>query len=162
MIADDIRVEPYSNEHARSISENLFEGVSEEVIRTQREELLKPGPEEVFSVCAMKGSIVIGVCTGVRMKWAGSRHRIEMVQVVVHKSFRGKGIARNMMQSIASHFSTRGIEIIQISAEAGNAGALGAYERIGFERIGTLRNGLKYDNEYSDEVIMAAPITAIL
>jgi RimJ/RimL family protein N-acetyltransferase len=162
MKIDNIQVVPYSKEHAKSISEWLFEGVSEEVVRSQRDELLKPGPEEVFSVCAMKDSTVIGVCTGVRMRWAGSRHRIEMVQVVVHESFRGQGIAQSMMRPIASHFLTRDVEIIQISTKAGNTEAMRAYEKIGFKKFGTLHDGLKYDNEYSDEVMMAAPIAALL
>ncbi|MFW9909460.1 MAG: GNAT family N-acetyltransferase [Candidatus Thorarchaeota archaeon] len=162
MTHEDIQIIEYSREHAKSISEHLFEGVPEEIVQSQREELLKPGPEEVFSVCALHGGEVVGVCTGVRMRWAGARHRIEMVQVVVHESFRGQGVARRMMQSIAAHFSTLGIEIIQISAEAGNVEAMKAYKRIGFKRFGTLHHGLKYDNEYGDEVMMAARIAAIL
>lgn len=105
---------------------------------------------------------MIGVCTGVRMRWAGARHRIEMVQVVVHESFRRQGITRRMMQSIAAHFSTLGIEIIQMSAETGNVEVVRAYERIGFKRFGTLHHGLKHNNEYSDEVMMTAPLAAFL
>ncbi|MFW9959166.1 MAG: GNAT family N-acetyltransferase [Candidatus Odinarchaeota archaeon] len=162
MIREDIQVIEYSREHAKSISEHLFEGVPEEIVEKQREELLRPGPEEVFSVCALHDGEVVGVCTGVRMRWAGSRHRIEMVQVVVHEQFRGQGIARSMMQSIATHFSAHGVEIIQISVEAGNFEAMGAYERIGFKKFGTLHHGLKYDDEYRDEIMMAAPIAAML
>ncbi len=53
MAAEDIRVVAYSREHAKSISEHLFEGVPVEVVLNQREELLRPGPDEVFSVCAL-------------------------------------------------------------------------------------------------------------
>jgi RimJ/RimL family protein N-acetyltransferase len=162
MTTDDIQVVAYSQKYDKSISEHLFEGVPEEVVRSQREDLLRPGPEEVFSVCAIVGSRVIGVCTGIRLRWAGSRHRLEMVQVVVAEQFRGRGVARSMIKSIAAHFLNFGIGIIQISAEAGNIEAIRAYERIGFKRFGTLYQGLKYDNEYSDEVLMAAPIAAIL
>jgi hypothetical protein len=91
MPADDIHVIAYSQEYAKSISEHLFEGVPEEVVRSQREDLLRPGPEEVYSVCAIVDSRVIGVCTGARMRWAGSRHRVEMVQVVVSDQFQRRG-----------------------------------------------------------------------
>jgi ribosomal protein S18 acetylase RimI-like enzyme len=158
----DIQVVAYSTQHANSIAEHLFESVPEEVVRTQREDLLKPGPDDVFSVCALYESRVIGVCTGVRMRWAGSRHRIEMVQVVVSEQFRGRGVARKMMQSIAAHFSQRGVEIIQISTEAGNTDALAAYERIGFQRFGVLRDGIKHESQHSDEIMMAASIAAML
>ena len=66
-------------------------------------------------------------------------------------------------KSIAEHFSTRGVEIIQICAESKNEIAIKAYERIGFSQIGILENGLKYSKEeYSDEVMMAAPIDLLL
>jgi RimJ/RimL family protein N-acetyltransferase len=136
--------------------------VSEEVVEKQREELLSPGTEEVFSVCALNGAEVVGVCTGVRMRWVGSRHRIEMVQVVVRDGFRGKGVAREMMRLIAKHFSTRGIEIIQISAESSNREALVAYERIGFQRFGVLQDGIKHEDKYSDEIMMATSLATIL
>jgi RimJ/RimL family protein N-acetyltransferase len=162
MTQEDIQVIEYSRKHAKSISEHLFEGVPEEIVEKQREELLRSGPEEVFSVCALHHGDVVGVCTGVRMRWAGSRHRIEMVQVVVRDEFRGRGIAREMMRLIARHFSTRDVEIIQISTEARNTDALAAYEKIGFQRFGVLRDGIKHDNQRNDEIMMAAPIAAIL
>ncbi|MGY5881554.1 MAG: GNAT family N-acetyltransferase, partial [Candidatus Thorarchaeota archaeon] len=124
MSKHDIEVEPYRKAHAKSIADQLFSGVPEKVVRGQRKELLMPGPEEVFSVCALSGTDVVGVCTGVRLRWWGSKHRIEMVQVVVREDFRGRGVAREMMRAIAKHFSTRGVEIIQISAEGSNADAL--------------------------------------
>jgi RimJ/RimL family protein N-acetyltransferase len=67
-----------------------------------------------------------------------------------------------MMQSIAKHFSARGVEIIQISAETSNTDALAAYERIGFRRFGVLRDGIKHDGRHDDEIMLAAPIAALL
>ena len=163
MSTHDIVVKPYTKAHAKSIAEQLFSGVPEKVVREQREELLMPGPDEVFSVCALSGTDVVGVCTGVRLRWYGSKHRIEMVQVVVREDFRGRGVARQMMMKIAEHFSVRGIEIIQISAESKNEAAIKAYEKIGFRQFGKLKNGLKYDEtEYSDEIMMAAYIDLVL
>ena len=157
-----IEIEEYSEKHAKSIAEHLFEGVPEDVVRGQREELLGPGPEEVFSVCAVSGSQVVGVCTGVRMRWYGSRHRIEMVQVVVSEEFRGQGVARLMMMRIAEHFVSFGVEIVQISAESRNEPAIAAYEHIGFKRFGTLKDGMCHEGVYSDEVLMAIPIETLL
>jgi len=162
MSEHEIYVEKYTSAHAKSIAEQLFEGVPEEVVRSQREDLLKPGPDEVFSVCAVSDGDAVGVCTGVRMKWFGIRHRIEIVQVVVGENYRGRGVARQMMMRIAEHFASRGVEIIQISAEADNEIAIAAYERIGFRQFGTLKSGLKHENDYSDEVLMAAPINLFL
>ncbi|MFW9846908.1 MAG: GNAT family N-acetyltransferase [Candidatus Thorarchaeota archaeon] len=162
MSKDDVKIVAYLKDHARSIAEHLFEGVPEDVVLSQRDELLKPGPNEVFSVCAVSGSEVVGVCTGVRMRWFGSRHRIELVQVVVREGFRGLGIARKMMKTIASHFSTRGVEIVQISVDSSNTEAFAAYERIGFERFGFLKEGIKHNGKYGDEIFLASPISKIL
>lgn len=163
MSKNNIIIEAYTEAHAKSIAEHLFKGVSESVVRSQREELLKSGPEEVFSVCALSETEVVGVCAGVRFRWYGSRHRIEMVQVVVREDYRGKGIARQMMVKIAEHFSVRGIEIVQITAESTNEVAIKAYEKIGFDQIGKLKNGLKYpEREYCDETMMAIPIDLLL
>ncbi|MHA1485133.1 MAG: hypothetical protein ACTSPR_07440 [Candidatus Thorarchaeota archaeon] len=43
--------------------------MSVEEVRQGRDGLTVPGPEEVLSVCALSGSKVVGVCTGVRMRW---------------------------------------------------------------------------------------------
>ena len=100
-------IEPYENRHAESIANDLFGEMSVEEVRQGRDGLTAPGPEEVLSVCALSGSKVVGVCTGVRKRWMGERHRIEMVQVVVAENFQGLGIARFMMKAIATHFAER-------------------------------------------------------
>ncbi len=161
-MSNDITVEAYTEAHAKSIAEHLFGDVPEGVIREQRKELLMPGPDEVYSVCAISVTKVVGVCTGVRMRWFGSRHRIEMVQVVVDEKYRRKGIANQMMRKIAEHFTTRGIEIVQISVESENDVAIKAYEKIGFTQFGVLKDGIKYEDKYTDEIMMAAPIEIFL
>ncbi len=151
-----MEIQPYEERHASSIVEGLFTGVDVEVFIKQRRELLSPGRDEVFSVSCVAESKVIGVCTGVRKRWYGERHRIEMVQVVVHESFQRMGIARLMMQVVAKHFAVRGVEMVQISVEGNNSRAIKAYERIGFARFGMLKHGLKYaGDKYSDEIMMA-------
>lgn len=151
-----IEIKPYEDSFADSLARNLFQGVSIETIIQQRTDLLAPGPEEVYSVCVIVDSKVVGVCTGVRKRWFGKRHRIEMIQVVVKDEFHGLGIARFMMAEIAKHFKKYEVEIVQISVEATNANAIAAYERIGFVRFGVLENGLRHNDKYSDEIMMSA------
>jgi len=157
-----VTVRPYEISHAQSIAVDLFDGLDTEIIIQQREDLLSPGPEEVYSVCCLSEDRVVGVCTGVRNRWFGERHRIEMVQVVVQDGFRGLGIARLMMREIVRHFSKIGVEIVQISVEESNTPALTAYQRIGFIKYGLFPNGLKHDSEYSNEILMAMTIEELL
>jgi len=149
-----IHIEPYENRHAESIANDLFGGMSAEEVRRGRDGLIAPGPDVVFSVCALSGFKVVGVCTGVRKRWMGERHRIEMVQVVVADDFQRIGIARFMMKAIAMHFTERGVEIVQVSTERGNAKAIASFKRIGFKEFGVLKHGLKHGNQYADEVMM--------
>ena len=155
-------IEPYENRHAESIANDLFGEMSVEEVRQGRDGLTAPGPEEVLSVCALSGSKVVGVCTGVRKRWMGERHRIEMVQVVVAENFQGLGIARFMMKAIATHFAERGVEMVQVSAEGSNEEAITSYRRIGFREFGVLNRGLKHGNRYADEVMMWMKIEALL
>ncbi|NHJ13039.1 MAG: GNAT family N-acetyltransferase [Candidatus Thorarchaeota archaeon] len=159
---ETVTIVEYSEEHAGSIAVHLFPGTSPEVIIGQRRELLAPGQEEVYSVCALEEDRVVGVCTGVRGRWYGSRHRIELVQVVVHDDYHRRGIARNMMAKIAKHFKAQGVEIVQVSVERRNTDAWEAYKRLGFKQIGILRRGLKVDDNYNDEIMLAADIDAII
>ena len=161
-MSDNIIVEAYTDAHAKSIAEHLFGDVLEQIVRKQREDLLMPGPDEVYSVCALSGNDVVGICTGVRMRWVGSRHRIELVQVVVDEKYRGRGIANQMMRKIAEHFSSRGIEIIQIGTESGNIAAIKTYEKIGFAQFSVLKDGVKHEGRYADEIMMAASIGIFL
>jgi len=157
-----VDIQAYRESHATSISKELFDNLDIEVIVQQRRRLLSPGHDEVYSVCCISDDRVVGVCTGVRKRWFGEQHRIEMVQVVVRDEFQGLGVARNMMKEIAIHFKKRGVEILQISAEAQNLNAIGSYERIGFKKFCILKNGLKFDEKYSDEVMMAMAIDDLL
>jgi len=157
-----IRVLSYSDRHAESIAKDLFDNITTDQVRLGRKQLLAPGPDEVYSVCALHGSRVVGVCTGVRLHWFGERHRLEVVQVVVAESFRRQGVAGLMMREVANHFVKRGIEIIQVSSEGSNRNAIAVYKRLGFKEFGTLQCGLKYDDRYEDEVMMYIEIDQLL
>ncbi len=157
-----VDIVPFEVTHATSLSNYLFQGVSIETIIQQRNELLAPGPEEVYSICAVLNSKVVGVCTGVRRRWLGARHRIELVQVVVHDEFRGLGLAGHMMRDIALHFRALGVEILEISVASDNCDAFLAYFKIGFKQVGILRDGLKYDGQYTDEILLWIPIADLL
>lgn len=157
-----IEIEAYEATHAESIASDLFQGASIETILQQRSKLLAPGQEEAYSVCTILNSRVIGVCTGVRGRWFGMRHRIELVQVVVDEDARGLGIARYMMTEIARHFKKYGVEIIEIQVASDNVDALLAYTKIGFKQYGVLQNGLKYDSQYLDELSLAIPLSELL
>lgn len=157
-----VDVQAYREFHAESISRELFDNLEIEIIIQQRKSLLSPGLDEVYSVCCCYDDKVIGVCTGVRKRWYGERHRIEMVQVVVRGDFQGLGVARYMIMDIATHFKNRGVEILQISAEEKNQNAIRAYEKIGFRKFGVLERGFRNGDKYSNEVMLAMKVDDLI
>ncbi|MFW9849026.1 MAG: GNAT family N-acetyltransferase [Candidatus Thorarchaeota archaeon] len=157
-----IQIVEYNDSFADSMALDLFVGVSKEKIIQEREYLLAPGPEEAYSVCALSESIVIGVCTGIRKQWFGERHRIEMVQVVINEQFRKLGLARHMMKVIARHFRNYGIEIVEIGVQSDNEEAFQAYTRIGFKKYGVFQNGLKFGDEYYDDILLSMTLSDLL
>ncbi len=157
-----IRIVHYRPEHAASIADTLFEDVPVDVIRQQREELLAPGEDEVISITALDGERAVGVCIGIRNRWYGERHRVGLLQIVVHEDYRGHGVARAMIGGVVRHFAQRGVELLTVDVEGENSVARTAYRRIGFVEYGELPKGLKFDGRYSTQVLMAVQITDLL
>ncbi len=157
-----IQITRYRPEHADSIADSLFEGVPANVVRQQREELLAPGEDEVVSITALDEERAVGICIGFRNRWYGERHRVQLLQIVVHEEYRGQGIARAMIEGVARHFVQRGVELLTVDVEGDNAVARTAYRKIGFCEYGELPRGLKFDGRYSTQVLMALPIKDLL
>ncbi|MHA1771079.1 MAG: GNAT family N-acetyltransferase [Candidatus Thorarchaeota archaeon] len=157
-----IRIAPYRPEHAASIANNLFDNVPVDVVRQQREELLAAGEEEVISITALDGERAIGICIGIRGRWYGERHRVDLLQIVVHEDYREQGVAKAMIKEVARHFAQRGAELLTVNVEDENSVARTAYKRIGFVEYGELPRGLKFNKRYSTQILMMLPIKDIL
>ncbi|NHI82871.1 MAG: GNAT family N-acetyltransferase [Candidatus Thorarchaeota archaeon] len=85
-----------------------------------------------------------------------------MVQIVVRDKYQRRRVSRQMMAEIAKHFKKLGVKIVQVSVERRNTDAWRAYKRLGFKQIGILRRGLKCDDNYNDEIMLAADIGTII
>jgi RimJ/RimL family protein N-acetyltransferase len=77
--------------------------------------------------------------------------------LAVDPTFHGQGIARAMVSEAIDTLKAAGVKRIELFAESDNAPALRFYEKLGFEREGTLRKFYKRagDAGYVDEYVMA-------
>jgi RimJ/RimL family protein N-acetyltransferase len=77
--------------------------------------------------------------------------------LAVDPAFHGQGIARAMVTEAIDTLKAAGVKRIELFAESDNATALRFYDKLGFEREGTLRKFYKRagDADYVDEYVMA-------
>ncbi len=73
----------------------------------------------------------------------------------VGKSYRGKGVGRQLVQA-AMEKSTliNSIEIIYLMVRSDHVGAIKLYEKTGFEKVAILEKDTKIGNQYYDGVLM--------
>ena len=82
------------------------------------------------------------------------KHRISL-GIVLYLEYTGLGIGRIMIEEVCKVAKENGIEQVELEVAANNINAISLYEKLGFEKIATLPNNMKYsDGTYTDEHFM--------
>lgn len=77
------------------------------------------------------------------------KHRISL-GIVLYLEYTGLGIGRIMIEEVCKIANENGIEQIELEVAANNRNAISLYEKLGFEKVGTLPNNMKYaDGTYT-------------
>ncbi len=86
-----------------------------------------------------------------------SAHIVYLGGVAVHPQYAGKGYGFLMMKAIIDYASNWGFLRIELSVAIQNLKAISLYEKVGFEKEGTLKKYtyLKEKNTFIDEIQMA-------
>lgn len=86
-----------------------------------------------------------------------SAHIVYLGGVAVHPRWAGKGYGFLMMKSIIDYAREIGFLRIELSVSVLNLKAMSLYEKVGFEKEGTLKKYtyLKEKNIFIDEILMA-------
>ena len=75
----------------------------------------------------------------------GYRHTVEH-SVYVVPAFRGRGIARTLMDALVAHARTAGMHVMMAGICSSNTGSIALHERLGFVTVGVLPEvGRKFD-----------------
>ena len=93
-------------------------------------------PTAVFLVAEQGGDVVGEGVALVRQHKRGLSGRI--YSLAVRPESRGQGIGEALVRALVEELMSRGVRRIYLEVETTNAGAMGLYQRLGFEQIGTL------------------------
>lgn len=78
------------------------------------------------------------------------KHRTSL-GIVLYLEYTGLGIGRIMIEEVCKIAKENGIEQVELEVAANNRNAISLYEKLGFEKVGTLPNNMKYaDGTYTD------------
>lgn len=82
-------------------------------------------------------------------------HVAHIYSVYVQPEFRGKGIARKLMNAILNKVrKDTMLRKLNVYVNAENVSAIAFYTSVGFEQAGILRQEMYYDGVYYDEILM--------
>ena len=113
-----------------------------------REAWFKERTENKFPVlvAVTEENKVTGFCTyGHFRAWPAYKFTVES-SVHIHTDFRGKGIAKQLMQVLIELAKTNGIHAMMAGIDADNRGSILLHKKLGFEIVGTLKEvGFKFD-----------------
>ena len=98
---------------------------------------------------------VVGTAQWTRSPYPTRRVLAELDRVVVAPQARGAGLGQALVDAIASHARTAGIEVLTLEARGNNHGAMALYERNGFQYSGALRNVVAIGDVRHDMVLMS-------
>jgi RimJ/RimL family protein N-acetyltransferase len=80
------------------------------------------------------------------------RHKGILFRMYVAENFRGKGIAKQLIEELLKHVKKiKDIEQINLTVIANNTNAKKLYEKLGFITFGSEKNAIKWKGEYFTE-----------
>lgn len=108
-----------------------------------------------FLLGAWLGTRLVGAIGCERDPRRKVNHIGHVIGMMVRPEARGRGVGRDLVDAcIAEARRTPGLELLTLTVTAGNASAIGLYERVGFVVYGNLPRALKLGNAYHDKLHM--------
>ena len=87
-----------------------------------------------------------------------TRHIASIGSVYVQPQYRGRGIAKLLLEDIQNYAKTQGVEILSLTVAKDYFSAIKAYQKFGFIKVGDLPKALKYKGIYYDDIQMQKEI----
>jgi ribosomal protein S18 acetylase RimI-like enzyme len=109
--------------------------------------------KEVVSIAAFVGGRVVGHCAINRRKFRDDRHA-GVFGIAILDGFRGVGIGEKMMDAALEEARRIGIQLVELDVFSTNAAAIRLYEKMGFEKAGTIPDKIFRRGRYYDEDVM--------
>ncbi len=101
-----------------------------------------------------------GAAAYLRRTGPTTEHRAEIGAVYVRKDARRTGLAAAMMAQIEARAKTEGVSQLELNVETRNAGAIGFYEKLGYQRFGVFPGIVKTEAGLSDDYFYVKTLEA--
>ena len=80
---------------------------------------------------------------------------VHLMNIVTHKNFRNRGIAKKLLEHIISKVNEKPLTL---EVRSSNIAAITLYEKFGFEKVGIRKNYYTHNNKTEDAIIMTRMI----
>ena len=154
----------------RELSSNRWEDCRDLRLEALREEPLVFGssyeeekdiPEAEWKIriknalFAVKNDNPIGMVVLIQQTNIKSRHLANIFGLYVMSSHRGQGIGKLLIEKALQKLSSvESIRKIKLAVNAELTATINLYEQFGFQRVGILKQELRYNGRFYDELIM--------
>ena len=103
---------------------------------------------------ATKSPVLVGFIS-VERGWC--RRNVHTAQIVlgILEAYTGRGIGTALLAALVPWAATHGVHRLALTVRADNTRARKLYTRVGYVEEGTLRDALRVDDRYVDEIAMA-------
>lgn len=116
---------------------------------------LREGRPDNFVVGAIEGKSLVGMAGFLRPAGAKARHKGRVWGVYLNSGFRGRGLARAMMEALIKEaFRLDGLTALVLTVAEENLAAIELYRRVGFTEYGRDPYALRVGDEFVGELLM--------
>ena len=113
-----------------------------------------------FLLGAWRGTRLAGAIGCERDTRIKVRHVGHVIGMMVRAEARRRGVGQALLEACVATARSAGLEMLTLTVTAGNAEAVGLYERKGFAAYGVLRRAIKVGAVYHDKLHMALDLRA--
>ena len=96
----------------------------------------------------------VGIMGLLRQRPSKMAHRATLVMVYLRESFRGTGLAKDLLDTVIDVARGEGILQLELAVSAENPGAIRFYLREGFSEVGRIPSGLLDGGREIDDILM--------
>jgi ribosomal protein S18 acetylase RimI-like enzyme len=108
---------------------------------------------EIVSVAAFDGGVIVGHCDVRRRRPSDVRHT-GVLGIVILDGYRGLGIGKRMMTEALNGDLRIGVWLVELQVFAINDIAIHLYEKLGFRKVGIVPNKMIRGSRHYDEIAM--------
>ena len=123
-------------------------------IQKFREQLSYAEPNAAFGAF-VNGELVGTAAVAWPSRLPSSQHKVNLWGVFVSPRFRGRGIARALMERAVEHAHANGARRINLTVFVPNTAAVRLYQSLGFEHFGTEPQAIRIGGSYYDGYLMS-------